>query len=176
LREFRQHDAIRGAENINPIQVEHALGIQPHQEQEVFSQMQSEVGGDSQTVLVVDDYEAVLAMVSDFLQAQGFSVLAATNGSEANHIAESHEGEIDLLLIEEQLPDASGVAVSEQLKVQRPRMAVIVMSATLNEAGYQKRIAKLQAHFLWKPFTNGELLYKLNEVIGQRKKGMAGSL
>jgi len=136
--------------------------------------MQSEVGPDTQTVLVVDDYEAVLAMVSDFLREQGFSVLSASNGSEASFIAESHAGAIDLLLIEEQLPDASGAAVSEQLKLRRPGMAVIVMSATLDEAGYQKRIAKLQAHFLWKPFTNGELLYKLNEVIGQRKKGMAG--
>lgn len=138
--------------------------------------MKSEIRRDMQTVLVVDDNEAVLAIVRDFLEAQGFSVLSASNGSEANHIAESHAGEIDLLLIEARLPDTSGVAVSERLKLLRPTMAVIIMAAALDKTTYKKRVAKHQASFLWKPFTNAELLLKIKEVIEQRKKGLLGSL
>lgn len=138
--------------------------------------MKSETRRDTQTVLVVDDNEAVLAIVRDFLEAQGFSVLSASNGSEANHIAESRAGEIDLLLIEARLPDTSGVAVSERLKLLRPTMAVIIMAAALDETTYKKRVAMHQLSFLWKPFTNAELLLKIKEVIEQRKKGLLGSL
>ncbi len=137
--------------------------------------MQSELRGDTRTILVVDDYEAVLSIVREFLESQGFCVLVATDASQAMQIAQAYMGNIDALLIEARLPKANGIAISEQLKRLRPAMAVIVMSATLDETIQINRVANLHAHFLWKPFTNGELLHAINEGIAKHKNGALDS-
>jgi DNA-binding NtrC family response regulator len=136
--------------------------------------MQTEFGRGVQTVLVVDDCEAVLAIVREFLKTDGFAVLTANNGLEAIRIAEGYEKDIDILLTEARMPESNGLVLTERLKLLRPAMAVIVMSAALDGATYHKCIAKVQARFLWKPFTSEELLLKVKEIIGCRRKQPQG--
>jgi two-component system, cell cycle sensor histidine kinase and response regulator CckA len=131
--------------------------------------MKSEVCPAGQTVLVVDDYEAVLSIVAEFLEAKGFVVLRATTSLEALDIAERYPGEIHILLAEAQMPDISGIALAEHLKLIRSAMAVIVMSGALDEATLTANSANLHAPLLCKPFTNGELLLKLDEVMGNQR-------
>lgn len=119
----------------------------------------------ARTILVVDDLEAILAIAREFLEAEGFAVLTARNALEAFRAEEAYTGNIDLLLTDTRTPGTNGFLLAGRLKILRPEMAVIFMSAIFSEAIDKKRIAKLEALFLWKPFTRRELLLKVNRVM-----------
>jgi two-component system, cell cycle sensor histidine kinase and response regulator CckA len=135
-------------------------------------------------VLVVDNFEAVLEIAADFLEQEGFTVVTARSGNEALKIAEEYAGEIDVLLTEEQMPGMPGAVLAARLRLLRPRVGVIVMSATLQGKTYKEYEAQLGAQFLWKPFTKEELLERVCEVrqgaqnaaVPRLEKGQASSL
>ncbi|MGH7607168.1 MAG: PAS domain S-box protein, partial [Gemmatimonadales bacterium] len=82
----------------------------------------------SETVLVVEDEPAVLTLSRRALEAQGYVVLAAADGTAALRIVERHGGRIDLLLTDVVMPGLSGRELADQLAVRRPGMRVLYMS------------------------------------------------
>ncbi|MGD8335461.1 MAG: response regulator [Desulfobacterales bacterium] len=119
----------------------------------------------SGTVLVIEDEEMVLDVTSSMLQNLGYRVLAARNGEEALRIAESHDGQIDLALLDIILPDMGGKDIYPRLLSSRPNLRVIVCSGyTLN--GPAQEILKQGAQgFIQKPYTMAALSEKLSAII-----------
>jgi two-component system, cell cycle sensor histidine kinase and response regulator CckA len=117
------------------------------------------------TILVVDHLDAIRAIVREFLETEGFTVLLAKSASHATRILRGHSGTIDLLLTELQMPGTDGVLLAKRLQALRPEMAVVTMSAALSSAVTRKQISLIAAQFLWKPFTKQELLKKLDESL-----------
>ena len=60
------------------------------------------------TILVVDDEPVVLETVRDGLTAHGYQVLSAGGGEEALQIAQAHQGEIALALVDVVMPGMGG--------------------------------------------------------------------
>lgn len=84
------------------------------------------------TILVVDGDESTLAARSELLRSGGFDVLEARNGQQALKLLNSHKP--NLVLIEVDLPDMSGLDVSHEIKTD-PRLdgvKVILCSAVFN--------------------------------------------
>src|SRR3954454_5012710 len=81
-----------------------------------------------ETILVVDDNEAVLGVVVAILKEANFLVLSAESGRAAIQLAEQTQGPIDLLLSDVDMPDMSGPSLGETLKERRPEMHVMLMS------------------------------------------------
>ncbi len=107
------------------------------------------------TVLVAEDDPAVRNFAVEVLRAHGYSALAATSSVEAEQLAESASGAIQLLLTDIVMPGLSGRDLARRLRARRPDLAVIYMS------GYPGRDAgadlRDHAHFLAKPFTPAAL-------------------
>lgn len=109
--------------------------------------------GQGELILVADDEQAVLEMVSLALSEQGYSVITASNGAEAATKAESSNGAVRLALLDTDMPVMSGPQVTSILRTRVPNLPVILMSgeAELNSQA-------LGASTLAKPFQLHELL------------------
>ena len=109
------------------------------------------VRGD-ETILVLDDEQAVLTLLRRGLSALGYTVLCANRPSEALRLAEQHPGPIHLLLTDMVMPEMDGAVLAERFVALRPAAAVLQMS------GYSKHRHESQScpgapAFLQKPFT-----------------------
>lgn len=80
----------------------------------------------NETVLLVEDEDAIRRMVERILRGAGYQVHAAASGNEALDISEKLGGEIDLLLTDVVLPKMSGREVAERLKAAIPTLKVFL--------------------------------------------------
>ena len=124
------------------------------------------------TILVVDNFEPILEVADTYLESEGYAVFTATSGIGALRVAQQYPGVIDVLLTEERLPDMNGTVLAARMKLYRPALAVIVMSAALQGRTYQEYEAQHGALFLWKPFSKSELMLKVSTAL-QEKAGAA---
>lgn len=115
-------------------------------------------------ILVVDDEEIVRRTARDVLEAHGYPVLLADNGSEAADLFRRMEPEISLVLLDLTMPVMSGQETYRELKAIRPEIPII-LSSGYTEADAVSRFEGMQlAGFLQKPFTASQLLEKIRSA------------
>ncbi len=123
------------------------------------------VSGGSETILVVEDEETVSTLVTNVLEANGYSVLNAQDGLEALGVWELNDGPIDLVLTDVIMPNMGGVELIQELKNGGFIPRVLFMS------GYSSlvpdRLARLdeKAALLEKPFSPKQLIERVREVL-----------
>ena len=86
------------------------------------------MNGAGKTVLVVEDNELNMMLFNDLLDARGFNVLQARNGTEGWRMAQDHRP--DLVLMDIQLPDISGLEVIKWLKEDDYLTSIPVIAVT----------------------------------------------
>lgn len=118
-----------------------------------------------ETVLVVEDDDAVRRHVCRTLKRQGFSVLEARGGTEALHHARSHIGTIHVLVTDVVMPGMNGREVYEALRKVRPDVKVVFMSGYTDDALGERGIIEEEIVFLQKPFTRQSLMTKIEEAL-----------
>jgi two-component system, cell cycle sensor histidine kinase and response regulator CckA len=118
----------------------------------------------SETVLVVEDVEALRELVKRMLQRQGYSVLVAASAEEALGVFE-RSASIDVVLTDAVMPGASGSELIRQLMKQRPDLRVILMSGYAADAIIQHGLPDPGIAFLHKPFTSEALGQKIRAVL-----------
>lgn len=125
---------------------------------------------DKETILVVDDDEALRTVVVDLLGHLGYCTLSAANGPEALELAQRYPGKIDLLLTDVVMPPLPGPVLAEKLMRSRPEMKVIFISGYPNRSQDRSLapdgILKPGTVLVDKPFTMKILSAKLREVLG----------
>ncbi len=119
----------------------------------------------SETLLVVEDDEAVRSLARKVLERQGYTVLEARDGDEALAIGEGHAGPIPLMLTDVVMPGRSGRDVARQLAAVRPDMKVLYMSGYTDNAIVHQGVLDPGIAFLPKPFTPDALARKVREVL-----------
>jgi CheY-like chemotaxis protein len=112
-------------------------------------------GGDSQTILVVDDDPALRSAIRRILQTQGFHVLEAADGAEAASVASHHEGPIALVLCDLVMPGVGGREAAERVRAAKPGARVVFTSGYPLERGSAGDDA---VEFVAKPFSPDELV------------------
>jgi PAS domain S-box-containing protein len=117
-----------------------------------------------ETILVVEDEEALRDATSEYLERLGYKVLTARDGEEALKIATRYPGELDLVITDLIMPRLSGRAVRERLLRLRPGVKVIFMSGYADESG-ETAIASLDVPLLRKPFLLRDLGRLVRKVV-----------
>jgi hypothetical protein len=125
----------------------------------------------TETVLLVEDAAAVRAVAKQTLERQGYSVLEASNGADALHLAERYQGPIHLVLTDVVMPRLSGRELTDQLSVARPETRVLFMSGYTDDSVVRHGILEGGVAYLQKPFSPDGLARKVREVLDTPKRG-----
>jgi two-component system, cell cycle response regulator DivK len=107
-------------------------------------------GGPRKKVLIVEDNELNMKLFQDLLEAHGYDTLPTSNGLEALSLARTHRP--DLILMDIQLPEVSGLEVTRRLKDDPELKSIPVIAVTafamkgdeekIREGGCEEYIAK----------------------------------
>ena len=124
------------------------------------------------TVLLAEDQEGIRRLVRDYLVHAGYKVLEAEDGEQAIRLAGEHTGPIDLLVTDVMMPGANGLDVAEALKRGRPGLQVVFISGYAQDLVTEVERVPVGARFLPKPFTRGELLRDVSELL-ERENALA---
>jgi PAS domain S-box-containing protein len=119
----------------------------------------------SETVLLVEEEEAVRLLLRDILQLHGYRVIDVSDPEEALAIAGRRPEPIDLLLADVTMTRMSGPALAERLSVSCPGVKVLYMSGYTLDALGREGVLNAAAGLLEKPFTMMTLLRKLRDVL-----------
>jgi CheY-like chemotaxis protein len=119
----------------------------------------------SETVLVVEDQDAVRQFACTILESYGYRVLQSANGPEALLLAAEYSAVIHLLVTDIILPLMDGRVLAEKLKAVRPEMKVLYISGYSEERiGHGNKIEGDLA-YLSKPFTARVLAERVRKVL-----------
>jgi two-component system cell cycle sensor histidine kinase/response regulator CckA len=117
------------------------------------------------TILLVEDEEAVRSFAARALRMRGYNVLEASGGEEALEIVKSDDVKIDLIITDVVMPNMDGPTMVRHVKVLKPDLAVIFMSGYAEEAFRRNDQNSEDIHFLPKPFGLKQLAAKVKEVL-----------
>jgi len=117
----------------------------------------------SETILLVEDEEALRGLARSLLEDSGYKVLEAELPEAAIETALQHSGKIHVLLTDLVMPGMTGKDLAAKLAPTRPEMKVVFMSGytSFTHAG----LADSEIALLAKPFTREKLLRKLRETL-----------
>jgi two-component system cell cycle response regulator DivK len=122
----------------------------------------------SKKVLVVEDNELNMKLFNDLLEAHGYATVQTRNGLEALDLARTHRP--DLILMDIQLPEVSGLQVTQWLKEDPDlrRIPVIAITAFAMKGDEEKiRQGGCEA-YLSKPISVVKFLETVRNFIGER--------
>lgn len=122
-------------------------------------------GRGSETILLVEDEEAVRELASRILSAKGYSVVSARSSAEAEEFLAKHDGEIHLLLTDMVMPGSGGRELAKTISARHPRTRVLYMSGYTDNVLAQGGVLEEGVAFLQKPFTPSALVQKVRDVL-----------
>jgi two-component system cell cycle sensor histidine kinase/response regulator CckA len=121
--------------------------------------------GGAESILVVEDDDAVAAVISESLRSKGYGVTRATNGEDALSLLESGAAEVDLVLTDVVMPRMGGRDLVERLRRGWPALKAIYMSGYTDDVRLARREGDEDVAFLQKPFKPSVLTAKVREVL-----------
>jgi two-component system cell cycle sensor histidine kinase/response regulator CckA len=117
------------------------------------------------TILLVEDEEAVRSFAARALRMRGYYVLEASGGEEALELVRNDKTKIDLIITDVVMPNMDGPTMVRHVKALKPDLAVIFMSGYAEEAFRRNDQNSEGIHFLPKPFGLKQLAAKVKEVL-----------
>ncbi|MEA2707345.1 MAG: hypothetical protein QOH22_2133 [Gemmatimonadaceae bacterium] len=121
----------------------------------------------SETILLVEDEEAVRGLACRILERQGYRVIAAQHGRDAMEIATKEAGHIDLVLTDVVMPGMNGRGLVERLAGIRPSIKSLYMSGYTDDDIIRRGFIEPSKSFLQKPFTSEALLETVRKVLDE---------
>jgi len=119
----------------------------------------------SETILLIEDDDAVRAPVCEMLRLSGYTVLEARHGGEALLMCERHKGPIHLMLSDVVMPHISGRELAQRVAPIRPEMRVLFMSGHTDDSVIRHGVMNATMAFVQKPFTLDAIARKIRAVL-----------
>ncbi len=126
------------------------------------------VTGGSETILLVEDEEALLMLGKAFLEQLGYNVLAADDPETACRIARENAGKVDLLITDVVMPSMNGKQLFEKIKTICPAIRSIYMSGYTANVIAHRGVLEKDVVFIQKPFTLHEIADKIREALERK--------
>jgi PAS domain S-box-containing protein len=127
-------------------------------------------GHGTETILLVEDDEAIRALISRMLGRYGYTVLHARNGAQAARIAERRDSAIHLLLTDVVMPEVGGRRLADQMLEHRPNLQVLFISGFTGNERVREIIDDRQFFFLAKPFDVSRLPMLVRDILDKRRR------
>ncbi len=118
-------------------------------------------------IIVADDEDTLLELLSDLLSSYGFSVLQAHNGKDVMEILKLNS-DVDLLIIDRKMPEMDGLTCIKEINRTGIKTPIILVSGSQNTSeknfGEKIEVAKI----LNKPYDFEDLLQIINKLLNDR--------
>ena len=130
----------------------------------------------SARILVVEDEEALCALLEYNLQKEGFAVTVCRDGEDA--LIRINEDKPDLVLLDWMLPKVSGIEVCRQLRVRGDirDLPIIMLTARGEEDDRIRGLDTGADDYLTKPFSMTELLARVRAVLRRSRPTLSGDV
>ena len=138
----------------------------PKQEKPVFKDLTG-----SNTILLVEDEDAVRLFSARALRSKGYTVIEAINGEEALEYMRTHTEAIDLVISDVVMPNMDGPTFVNEMSQYRENQKVLFISGYAEDTFYDRLSDDSQIHFLPKPFTLIDLATKVKELLSEDSDG-----
>jgi len=119
----------------------------------------------SETILLVEDEDAVRRASAEFLSLHGYTVLEAKDGLDALAVAKDYGSTIHLLVTDVVMPNIGGGQLARELASRRPEAKVLFLSGYAGKVLMGHKTVNSDNNFLQKPFTLKQLSAKIREAL-----------
>jgi two-component system cell cycle sensor histidine kinase/response regulator CckA len=115
----------------------------------------------TETILLVEDEEAVRGFSARTLRNIGYEVFEAGTGLQALEVMEEVEGRIDLVVSDVMMPEMDGPTMAREMRSENPELKIIFVS------GYAQDVLDEEDDFIFmqKPYSRKDLAAKVKEVL-----------
>jgi signal transduction histidine kinase/CheY-like chemotaxis protein len=121
----------------------------------------------TETLLLVEDEDAVRNLMRNVLEQDGYSVLEADRPREALRICEEHDGPIDLLLTDVVMPQMTGRELARRVTATHRRIKTLFMSGYNAKALSTQGVLDSGVAFVEKPISPRKVAQKVRELLGE---------
>jgi len=121
-------------------------------------------GGD-ETILLVEDDQAILKMTKMMLERVGYSVLSASKPEEAIEIANKYSGQIHLFITDVVMPEMNGRDLSKNILSIYPNLKTLFMSGYTANVIAHHGVLDEGVNFIQKPFSREQISVKVRELL-----------
>ena len=121
-----------------------------------------------ESILLVEDEPALLRLATVMLESLGYRVLRSGSPKEALALAQTHEGEINLLITDVVMPQMNGRELASQLKQALPGLKCLFMSGYPASMITYHGVLGEAVRFIQKPFSRLEIANKVREALDAR--------
>jgi len=118
-----------------------------------------------ETILIVEDDDAIRRLVTHALEAAGYTTFAAESGDKAIALLREKKPPIDLLFTDIIMSGMTGDELAAILQAENPELKVLFSSGYTQNHILKNGVLKPGTHFLHKPYTIRDLLRKIREVL-----------
>jgi len=125
----------------------------------------------SETILLVEDEDAVRELARRVLEECGYRVVEAANGDEALLVCEREQEPIHIMITDVVMPGMSGRELADRTGSLRPDMKVLYISGYTDNAIVSRGMLKPGVLFLQKPFRPDALALKVRKALDEGSKG-----
>jgi two-component system, cell cycle sensor histidine kinase and response regulator CckA len=122
-------------------------------------------GTGTETILLIEDDDAVRALTKRVLQRCGYTVLEASRGTDGLRLAAAHPTPIHLLITDVVMPGIPGRTVAEQIGESHPETKVLYVSGHTNDNVRRAGVPHDAVPFLQKPFAPEAISRKVREIL-----------
>jgi len=124
-------------------------------------------GEESIRLLLVDDEEGFVDVLSNRLTRRGIEVTKSYSGSEAIQVLRRED--FDVAVLDVKMEDMDGIEVLKVFKKMVPKMAVIMLTGHGSERAAREGIEYGAFDYLMKPCELDELLAKIRQAVRERR-------
>jgi two-component system cell cycle sensor histidine kinase/response regulator CckA len=129
----------------------------------------AEIPGGGETILVVEDEEALRELLNVILTNKGYKVLIANDGAEAVDVYQRQGSEIKLVLTDMGLPILTGQELVKRLIKINPSVKIIIASGYLDPGSKSEALKAGVKAFVQKPYQPEEIVRTLRKVLDQSR-------
>jgi len=121
-----------------------------------------------ETILLVEDEDALRRLTRRILEAVGYTVLEAVSGEDALSVLAGHDGRVHMMLTDVVMPGMNGRDLAARVAETRPEVRILYASGYTDDTIFRHGVDDDGRRFISKPYAPAELRRKVREILDRR--------